>query len=223
MNLNHYLPLFLVGLLAGVHCVGMCGGIVTALTAGSNTHNYLAQAGYNLGRISSYALAGALVGGIGGGVDIQFSILGTQWALRTGLYLFANVLLCALGFYLLGFTRILAASERLGHLLWRYLQPCSRHFLPVRSLWQAVALGALWGWLPCGLVYSVLATALAAGSAQSGALLMLAFGLGTLPNLLLTGILVGNMRSLSQQRWLRNLAGALVLGYGLYGLYQALA
>ena len=208
-----FLALFLVGLLGGTHCVGMCGGIVGALSMGSAPRWSLHLA-YNTGRIASYVAAGAIVGALGG---LTLS-LSAQLPLRIALYLLANLMLIALGLYLIGLTRALAFTERLGQNLWRHLQPLTKRFLPARTPWQALPLGLLWGWLPCGLVYSALATALTAGSPGRGALLMLAFGLGTLPNLLLAGFLLARLRHWVQQPLVRRLAGALVAGFGVWGL-----
>ena len=208
-----FLALFLVGLLGGTHCVGMCGGIVGALSMGAPPRLSLHLA-YNLGRIFSYAVAGTLVGALGGGV---LSMSG-QLPLRLALYLLANLMLIALGLYLMGVTRALSFTERIGQHLWRHLQPFSRRFLPARTLAQAFPLGLLWGWLPCGLVYSALATALTAGSAGKGGLLMLAFGLGTLPNLLLAGFLLARLQGFVRQRPVRLIAGLLVAGFGVWGL-----
>jgi sulfite exporter TauE/SafE len=205
--------LFLVGLLGGTHCVGMCGGIVGALSMGGPARLPLHLA-YNFGRIFSYALAGALVGALG---SASLALAG-QLPLRVTLYVVANLMLIALGFYLMGMTRALAFTERLGQNLWKRIQPLTRRFLPAQSVAQAFPLGMLWGWLPCGLVYSALATALAAGSAEKGALLMLAFGLGTLPNLLLAGLLLVRLRHLVQLPFVRMASGLLVAGFGVWGL-----
>lgn len=212
-----FLALFLVGLLGGVHCVGMCGGIVGALSLGGPSRWSLHLA-YNAGRILSYTLAGAAVGALGAagmGLDGQLPI-------RIGLYLLANLMLIALGLYLLGLTQALAITEKAGQHLWRRLQPLTKRFLPVRSVAQAFPLGMLWGWLPCGLVYSALATALSSGSTSRGALAMLAFGLGTLPNLLLAGMLLARLNDFVRQPVVRTLAGLLVLGFGIYGLFGLL-
>ena len=208
-----FLALFLVGLLGGTHCVGMCGGIVGALSMGGAPRLSLHLA-YNAGRITSYAVAGGLVGALGGA---SLALAG-QLPLRIALYLLANLMLIALGLYLMGLTRALAFSERLGQNLWRRIQPSTRRFLPAHSITQAFPLGLLWGWLPCGLVYSALATALTAGSASKGALLMLAFGLGTLPNLLLAGFLLARLRHWVQQLAVRVVAGLLVAAFGVWGL-----
>lgn len=208
-----YLALFLVGLLGGTHCVGMCGGIVGALSMGGPAR-WSRHLAYNVGRVLSYAMAGAIAGALGAaslGLEGQVPV-------RLVLYFLANLMLVALGLYLLGVTRTLAFSERLGQHLWRRLQPLTRKFLPARSVAQAFPLGLLWGWLPCGLVYSALASALTAGSSGRGALLMLAFGLGTLPNLLLAGIVLARMNEFVRRPSVRIFSGLLVLGFGLYGL-----
>ncbi|MCL2345855.1 MAG: sulfite exporter TauE/SafE family protein [Desulfobulbus sp.] len=212
-----YIALFLVGLLGGAHCVGMCGGIVGALSFGAPGRWRLHLA-YNGGRIVSYAAAGAVAGALGAvslGLDGQLPI-------RLALYLLANLMLVALGLYLLGVTRALALTERAGQRLWRRIQPLTRRFLPARTVAQAFPLGLLWGWLPCGLVYSALASALTAGSAGRGALLMLCFGLGTLPNLLLAGMLLARLNEFVRRPVVRTLSGLLVLSFGLYGLFALL-
>ncbi len=208
--------LFLVGLLGGVHCIGMCGGIVGALSLG-NAPRPLLHLAYNAGRILSYALAGALAGALGG----ASLVLAGQLPVRVVLYVLANLMLVALGLYLMGWRSALAFSERAGQRLWRRLQPLSRRFLPARTVAQAFPLGVLWGWLPCGLVYSALVSALTSGSAARGAALMLAFGLGTLPNLLLAGLAALRLRACLRNRPLRVAAGLLVSGFGVWGLVSA--
>jgi sulfite exporter TauE/SafE len=210
-----FLALFIVGLLGAGHCAGMCGGIVGALSlqgpqGGASIPIHLA---YNLGRIASYAAAGLAAGALG-------QLAGNLMPLQRGLYVFASLMLVAMGIYLLGQTQSLAWLENRGQAVWRRIQPLTARFLPVRGVAQALPLGLLWGWLPCGLVYSALTTALASGSAGRGALLMLAFGLGTLPNLLLAGLLLVRFRRFAQARMTRIASGLLVLGYGLYGLYN---
>ncbi|NTV09965.1 MAG: sulfite exporter TauE/SafE family protein, partial [Zoogloea sp.] len=170
-----YFAVFLIGLLGGTHCVGMCGGIVGALMAnlpGQARTMWPLHLAYNLGRVSGYAIAGAAMGAIGSAGMLLNDVLPVQLTL----YVIANLMLVALGLYLTGFTRALALVERQGHKLWSRIQPLTRRFLPARTVAQAYPLGLLWGFLPCGLVYSVLATALVTGSAGRGAMLMLAFG-----------------------------------------------
>ena len=212
-----YLSLFLIGLLGGTHCVGMCGGIVGALSMGSGRRGAL-QWAYNAGRITSYASAGALAGMLG---EAGVALSGTLPA-RLVLFLLANLMLVALGFYLMGATRALGFAERLGQNLWRHIQPLTRRFLPARTAWQAFPLGMLWGWLPCGLVYSALAMSLTSGSALRGAGMMLAFGAGTLPTLLLAGMLAVRLNEYMARPVVRGIAGLLVMSFGLWGLFNLL-
>lgn len=209
------LAALLVGFSGGVHCVGMCGGIVTALSLQAGRRQPVAlQLAYNLGRIASYTTAGALVGLIGSAAFLSDTLYPVQQAL----YLLAQVMLVLLGLYLAGLNHAVLVLERWGGRLWSRLQPLFGRLLPVRNLPQALAAGALWGWLPCGLVYSVLVAALASGSAVDGAALMLAFGLGTLPNLLAMGWLAGRLKRLAQDRRVKLAAGMVVAGFGLWGL-----
>ena len=208
-----FFALFLVGLLGGTHCVGMCGGIVGALSMGGG--RWSLHLAYNTGRILSYGLAGALAGALGAA---SLGLAG-QTTARLVLYVFANLMLVALGLYLLGVTGALALTEKAGQKLWRRIQPLTRRFLPARTVAQALPLGLLWGWLPCGLVYGALASALSAGSAWHGAGLMLAFGLGTLPNLLLAGVVLGRFNHFVRNVWVRRISGIFVLGFGVYGLF----
>ena len=223
-------PVFLVGLLGSVHCAGMCGGIVGALSvmpavgtrpvpvrvrpARAPLANVLA---YNAGRIGSYMLAGALAGGVAQGAG-ALSRLPAQQA---GAYWLANLMLAALGLYLMDAWRGLARLEQGGQLLWRHVRPLLRRVGPLDGPGRMLAAGALWGWLPCGMVYSVLVTALLSGSAARGALVMLAFGLGTLPMLLALGTLGARLRAQLARRAVRTACGALVLGFGLLGLARA--
>lgn len=211
------------GFAGGVHCAGMCGGIVHALCAAPGGREdgprmqYLVA--YNAGRIASYACAGAIAGAIGA------AGLLTRAApvLQPVLFSLASLMLVALGLYLAGMLPLLARIEAAGGKLWRVVQPLTRHMLPVNSLSRALGLGALWGWLPCGMVYAVLLTALALGSWWQGAALMLAFGLGTLPNLLGIGLMWKQVDRLRRAGALRRFAGCAVALFGVYsltGLFQ---
>jgi hypothetical protein len=210
---------FVIGLLGGVHCVGMCGGIVGALSAQAprQRNAWDLHLSYNAGRIASYAAAGAFMGMIGGAGLMFDQVLPVQLLL----YVLANLVLISLGLYLAGLGNQLTRLEALGARLWHQLQPYGARLLPADTAAKAFILGALWGWLPCGLVYSLLATALLSGGAGSGATVMLAFGLGTLPNLLLAGMLVKRLRDVTSDRRVRLAAGALVAGFGVAGLARA--
>ncbi|MDQ7989455.1 MAG: sulfite exporter TauE/SafE family protein [Candidatus Dactylopiibacterium sp.] len=216
-----FISVFLIGLLGGAHCIGMCGGIVGALSAtqpGQVARSaWPRQIAYNLGRILSYGLIGTLVGALGSASLLFNHVLPVQMVLYVG----ANLLLVAMGIYLMGFTRALAVLERSGQWLWRRVQPRTRRFLPVRSWRQALPVGFLWGFLPCGMTYSVLSLALVSGSAWRGGALMLAFGAGTLPNLLLAGLLLARYRDIVRARLFRLGAGLIVAGFGVYGLLHA--
>jgi len=212
--------LFVVGLLGGGHCLGMCGGLVTAFTLQLPTGVRRAPflLGYNVGRIGSYALIGALLGGLSGAGLTLLATRPFQWAL----YFIANLMLIGMGLYLAGMSSAVTRIEALGRPLWRVLQPRLARLLPVRSPAQSIAVGALWGWLPCGLVYSASLSALAAANAAGGAMTMLAFGLGTLPNLLLMGAFADRLRAQMQKRPVRLLTGLAVTAIGLYRLAEPL-
>lgn len=209
---------FIVGLLGGVHCVGMCGGIVGALSFGLPAERQMPLlVSYNVGRIASYTVAGALMGALG----FYFSgLLPVQHAQRV-LQGIAGLFMVLLGLYLGGWWGVLSRLEKAGGLLWRRIEPLGRGLLPVRSSRHALLLGLLWGWLPCGLVYSALVWTVSAGGALEGGLLMLAFGLGTLPNLLLMGVAAARVQGWVRKPSTRAVAGALVIAFGIYQLFEA--
>ena len=203
----------IIGLLGSTHCIGMCGGI--AASVGMTTGNarqpaWLILLGYNSGRILSYSLAGALLGAVGALVATSpFGI---------GLQIFAGLLLIAMGLYIAQWWFGITKLESLGGHLWRHIQPLASQFLPIRQLHQAFFLGILWGWLPCGLVYSTLIWSSSSGSWQHSALLMLAFGVGTLPSMFLTGLLARQVQAVMQKRLVRQLAGILLIVFGIMTL-----
>ena len=204
----------ILGLLGGGHCLGMCGGLMGALTmaipAEQRNRRLQLLLAYNIGRISSYALAGLLVGLAGWAIGNSPAAL----LLRA----LAGILLVCMGLYLAGWWSGLTRIEALGRHLWRHLQPLTRRLMPVTSVPQAFFLGAIWGWLPCGLVYSSLLWAASQGSAINSALLMLVFGLGTVPVLLATGMAAERLTALLRQRGVRIAGGALVMLFGLWTL-----
>ncbi len=232
MNSINLVPVFLVGLAGSVHCVAMCGGIVSAFSMAPAARPAFPVAvvaarpvaagaqrmlAYNAGRLASYALAGALAGGLGGGVRT----LAGLGALQQGGAWLANGMLVLLGLYLAGCLPALARVELLGRALWARVRPLMGHLLPLDTPVKMLALGALWGWLPCGMVYSMLLTAMLAGSAGAGAAVMLAFGLGTLPMLLALGAAGMRLRAALQRRAVRVAGGLLVLAFGVAGLLRA--
>ncbi|MBQ5946117.1 sulfite exporter TauE/SafE family protein [Massilia sp. ST3] len=227
-------PVFLVGLFGSVHCAGMCGGIVGALSVGGaapqparpafpvpvRTVTLAPAAGvaaYNTGRIASYMAAGALAGGAAAGAA-RFAALP---ALQEAAYWAANLMLVALGLFLMDAWRGLARLEQGGQALWRHVRPLLRRVGPPSTPGRMLAAGALWGWLPCGMVYSVLATAMLSGSAVNGAAVMLAFGLGTLPMLAMLGLAGQRLRARLQAPRVRLACGLVIAAFGLAGLARA--
>lgn len=225
---------FVAGLLGGVHCVAMCGGILAALNlrpraerallagvgggAAALGAGWTAQVplhlAYGTGRVAAYAVAGAVAGSFGG------AVLGLDGAvpIRLALGVLAHGMVLLLGLYLAGLGRGLAALERPGSALWRRIEPIGRRLLPADTVPRALGVGALWGWLPCGMVYSMLTLALVSGSAASGAAVMLAFGLGTVPNLLGAGLALGRLGPAMRHPRVRLAAGLAVAALGAWGL-----
>ena len=216
---------FMIGMLGSTHCIGMCGGIVGALTMGlpETTRQsplkllpYLLT--YNSGRLISYALAGLLVGLLSSSLGAVFQI--GKFPLGG---IIGGLFMVALGIYIGGWLQTMAWLEKIGGTFWRKVEPFGRRFMPVRSPAQALGLGFFWGWLPCGLVYSTLAWAATSGSAINSAILMLAFGAGTLPVLLLMGGFADRLQHFTRNRWTRYVAGALLIAFGAMILSKALS
>lgn len=207
---------FIIGLLGGVHCIGMCGGIMNALSFAipadqkSSIHVTSILLLYNLGRILSYSIAGALIGSLGWWLQGSTPLAGPS------LRIFAGLMLIAMGLYLAGWWRGLAMLEKLGGKLWQRIQPVSKQLMPVTHSWQALVLGAIWGWLPCGLVYSTLTLAATSGNWQQSALVMACFGLGTLPVMLLTGTFAHQVKIWIQKTAIRVLAALMIIGFGIW-------
>jgi sulfite exporter TauE/SafE len=207
----------MMGLLGSTHCVVMCGGVVSVLHGGltqlgraPRTRTVRLALGYNGGRVLSYATGGAIAGAFGAAVDRIPLLRGAELGLRLG----AGLLMVGLGLYLAGAWKRFAIVERAGLPLWKLVEPVARRLLPVRSFPAALALGALWGWMPCGLVYAALGLALGTGSAGGGALTMAAFGLGTLPTLLAMGALASQVSAFLRVAWVRRTAGAVIVVLG---------
>lgn len=212
------LPLFTMGLVSSAHCIGMCGGIMGALTmaipAEARQQRWLILIAYNLGRILSYTFMGLLAGFFAQ----QISILGGTTALR----IVAGLLLIAMGLYLANWWHGLTKLENVGRYLWVYVQPLGKMLMPVNTPFKAILLGALWGWLPCGLVYSALATAMAQPIPFISASAMLAFGLGTLPAVLAAGVAAQSLTKYLQQKNIRTGLALLIILYGFWTLYGGL-
>jgi sulfite exporter TauE/SafE len=214
MDLNYSIAL-LLGLFSSVHCLGMCGGIIGALSMGlpesirnSSSLSFIMVCGYNLGRIVSYACAGLLFGSV--------TILLPETASgHLVLQIIAAVILIVLGLNIGGWLRRWSAIETIGLQAWRCIQPLGKRFIPVNSVPRALMMGMVWGWLPCGLVYSVLLWAAVSGGPVSGALTMLCFGLGTLPSMITTGMTAGGLRNWLQRGTIKKTFAVIIILFGL--------
>jgi len=212
---------FILGLFSTVHCIGMCGGIIGALSLSlpddirqrRKRHVFFISL-YNLGRILSYSFAGLVVGYIGAEAAAYTDMSDGPSILRhTGV-----VLMIAIGLYLAGWLPQLSKVERIGVPLWKVLEPIGRKLVPVTTMPRALLYGLVWGWLPCGMVYFVLVWALTSGSAAQGALTMAAFGLGTLPSLLAAGLAVSSLKRFTQMKTVRQVVGVLVIAMAIGSL-----
>ena len=210
------LTAFSMGFLGGIHCAAMCGGIVGAVSLKGERAGIALHLSYNAGRILSYTVAGAIVGGLGGIGALAGGMLPAQMAL----FVVANAIVVLLGLHVAGWGGLVRHLESAGGPAWRAIQPFGSRYLPPDTPARAVKLGLFWGWIPCGLVYSTLALALVTGAAWRGALIMLAFGLGTLPNLLAAGLVAQRVRPALRLRWVRSLAGGLIVALGIAGLVR---
>ena len=209
---------FTVGFFSTIHCFGMCGGIVGALSLSlpatvrerpASLLGYVLL--YNLGRILVYVLLGLLVGA--GGQLLGWEIGDELWRQIAGGI--AALTLILVGLYLTDWFPPLRRMDRMGNFLWRRLEPLGRRVLPIRSHSGALLAGLIWGWLPCGLVYYALFLTLPLGNPWKGGLFMLVFGLGTLPAMLTTGALTGWLTRLGRNRGLRQAAGLVLVLFGL--------
>ncbi len=208
----------MIGLLGSTHCIGMCGGIVGTLNIGPAPTRDQARLPriahhltYNAGRILSYTIAGAAAGLIGA----QTTKITPAAGVPVGSVI-AGLFMIALGLYVAGWWRAIAGLERAGVHVWRYIEPVGRRLLPAKTPWHVFGLGLVWGWLPCGLVYSALALALVTASPRHGAWLMFGFGLGTLPMLLAMGNFAGHLHKLTHYPVVRRITGAVIVLFGAY-------
>lgn len=215
---SDWLAAFLIGLLGAGHCMGMCGGIASLMNLGqvSTKRKWLNPLFYNMGRLSSYALIGAI---IGGSISTISSYSGINSPLNW-LRLLSAVFMLLLALYIGQWWNGLIWIEKVGQKLWKYIAPFGQKLLPIKHPIYAIPFGFIWGWLPCGLVYSMLTWSAAAGNSLNGALIMLAFGLGTLPLMLAVGVSATQFNQLVQSLLFRRLGAAALLAYALFQLYQ---
>lgn len=208
------LSALLIGVLGSTHCLGMCSGLAAVTAQGAK--GAMGIVTYNVGRLLTYMLLGALLGWFGE------QLLQLMPKLTFVLRVVAGLLLIAMGLYIsrwwLGLTRL----EQLGAYAWRQVQPLTRRLLPIRNYRQMLLAGMLWGLLPCGLVYSTLAWALATADWQQSALLMLAFGVGTLPAMIGVGLLNKMVQDYLRGKFFRSVAGVIVILMGIWMLLAPL-
>lgn len=214
---------FLMGLLGGVHCLGMCGGVVALLTSAlpeslrSNPKKTsLYHLNYNTGRVLSYILMGVLFGLAGELLSNMLKMSMLDYVLR----IFSGLLMVLVGLYIANWYAGIQVLEKIGAKLWAKLQPISQRFLPVTSLKGAFLVGLLWGGIPCGLVYGALSFATLSGSAVQGGLIMLAFGLGTLPSLLLMAGFSSKLSEAIKKPLVRKFSGTLIIALGIWALWM---
>jgi len=210
----------MLGFVGSGHCLGMCGGIAGALGMRGPASRTLSQTTasllYSIGRVSSYALLGALAGSLGQATSLATG-LGPVMRVAAGL------LIVLLGLQLagvrLGFDRI----EALGLAVWRRLSPLIGRIGPPDAAWKCLALGAVWGFLPCGLVYTALTASLVTGSAAGGAVFMASFGLGTVPALVFATRMMGGLGERLRGQGARRVAGIALVVLGLWAVIGGVA
>jgi len=213
-----YPSAFLIGLLGSTHCLGMCGGISASLSmalpvgSGFRFRQTLMLLAFNVGRIASYAVIAA-------GVALLSTSAADQWAQLGGvLRTIAGLLLILMGLSMAQWWQGIRYVEKIGAPVWARLSPLTRRFLPVRHPGQALGLGMLWGWLPCGLIYSTLGWAALQPTVGTAALTMVFFGLGTLPSMLATGYAAGWIRNLQGNAMFRKGTAVMLILFGLWTL-----
>jgi sulfite exporter TauE/SafE len=209
---------FVAGVAGSTHCFAMCGGMSAALgmrsraTAVDARAAFVNASAYQLGRIGGYAIAGALFGFAGATLQSMFDLMRIGAALRIA----SGILLILIALRLLIRWNALGGVERLGARFWSKLQPLAQRAARSEGRGRSLMIGLLWGWLPCGLVYSMLMLAAASGHAGQGASIMATFGLGTLPSMLTSSLLASQLQRMLAQRWARIMSGLLLIVFGVW-------
>jgi sulfite exporter TauE/SafE len=209
-----YLVAFVMGLISSLHCIGMCGSIIGTLTLSLSPEIRNNKAAlftfvlnYNLGRISSYAVAGALIGLLQLLLNLPFA----QGHGHRVLQLLSALIMAGAGLYIAGWFPRFAYIEKIGAWFWKKIEPFGRRLIPVKTRFHAFLFGMIWGWLPCGLVYSALAVSATAGDSLKSSLTMLAFGLGTLPAVMGVGIMTAILTKLSRMNRFKQAVGLFMI------------
>ncbi|MGR9046385.1 MAG: sulfite exporter TauE/SafE family protein [Gammaproteobacteria bacterium] len=214
-----YLVAFAMGLFSSLHCIGMCGSIIGTLTLSlkpeiRNNKSLLFPfvLNYNIGRIVSYALAGALAGIIETILTLPF---GEGHGHRL-LQVLSAAIMTGAGLYIGGWFPRFAYIEKAGARFWKLIEPVGRRLIPVQTRSQAFLFGTVWGWLPCGLVYAALALSATTGDVVHSALTMFSFGLGTLPAVIGLGIMTSLLTRLSRMHYFKQVIGLLMIVLALF-------
>lgn len=220
-----YLMAFIMGLFSSMHCIGMCGSIISTLTLSldakirqNKTQLSLFVFNYNFGRITSYTIAGALAGLLSSVLTLSFdNNLGHRL-----LQLLSATIMASAGFYIAGWFPRFAYIEKIGRKLWKKLEPFGHKLIPIKTRLNALLFGMIWGWLPCGLVYAALLLATTTGDIVRSAMTMLAFGLGTLPAVVGVGIITASLQNLSRQVRFKQAIGVLMILLALVAVFPSL-
>ncbi|EKO3865705.1 sulfite exporter TauE/SafE family protein [Vibrio harveyi] len=209
-----FIGAFMIGLVGAGHCMGMCGGIASLLSMGApnNKPSSSIPLFYNVGRLASYALIGAIVGGAVSGLSELSGLTQSLGWLRFVAALF--MILVAL--YIAKWWQGLLVIEKAGQHIWKFISPAGKRLLPLKHPMYAFPFGFIWGWLPCGLVYSALTWSAVSGDALNGGLIMLSFGLGTLPSMLAIGYGASHFQKLQKLLIFRNISALILISYGMY-------
>ena len=216
---------FVAGIAGSTHCFAMCGGMAGALgmrarTLATNPAGvFLNAATYQFGRICGYTIVGLIFGLAGATLQSTFDLMRIGAALRIA----SGVLLILIALRILIRWNPLVALERFGARFWSMLQPLTQRAARSQGHARALLIGLLWGWLPCGLVYSMLMFAATSGDALQGAAIMAAFGVGTLPSMLTSSLLASQLHRLLAQRWPRLMSGVLLILFGVWMIAMPLA
>jgi sulfite exporter TauE/SafE len=220
MLMNDFFSAFLIGLLGAGHCIGMCSGIASALSFSINPaqkNGLLSLLLYNLGRISSYSLAGFI---FASSSSVLIVWMGGKESLIY-LRIFAAMIMLLLAFYIAQLWNGLIVVEKAGKFIWQFIKPLAQYFLPLKHPTLAFPLGFFWGWLPCGLVYSSLIWAISSADGLNGLVIMLGFGLGTLPAMMLVGTLSHQLKRILNKKWFRYGSGLILAVFALQTIYIA--
>lgn len=225
------IAMFFMGLMSSAHCIGMCGGIASALSLSSSAHSFTPELSslsrlfkkltplffYNLGRLFSYALIGGLLGGLVATLTDLSHFTHQLGVLR----FIAALLLLLVALHIGQVWQGINLIEKGGKRIWGLISPLALPFMPLKRKAHALPLGMIWGWLPCGMVYSALSVAAVTANSLSAALTMLAFGLGTLPAMLLVGGMAEKIKLKLNNLKIRRFFAFILFTYAIFSIYIA--